>query len=268
MPAYADRVKDTTTTTGTGNITLAGSAPTGFRTFAAAFGASGKMFYAISSSGGSEWEVGYGTLSGSTTLARTIVLASSNSNNLVNFSAGTKDVFCTVPAGGLVEVSDTAPAASGPGRFWWNSTDGNLYISYDDGTSIQWVVAFSSGAFLYLLNIGCTIDGGGAAITTGIKGEIGPFEFACTIEAVTLLADQSGSIVIDIWKDSYANYPPTDADSITASAPPTLSSAIKSQDGTLTGWTKTIAIGDILRFNVDSITTCQRVTLSMKVKRT
>lgn len=116
--------------------------------------------------------------------------------------------------------------------------------------------------------IGCVIDGGGATITTGIKGDIGPFTFACTIEDVTLLADQSGSIVIDIWKDSYANYPPTDADTITASAPPTISAATKSQDTTLTGWTTSIAVGDILRFNVDSITTCQRVALTMKIKRT
>lgn len=111
------------------------------------------------------------------------------------------------------------------------------------------------------------IDGGGAAITTGIKGDL-EIPFGCVIQRATLLADQSGSIVIDIWKDTYANYPPTDADSITASAPPTISSATKSQDSTLTGWTTTITAGDILRFNVDSITTVQRVTLSLKVRKT
>lgn len=112
------------------------------------------------------------------------------------------------------------------------------------------------------------IDGGGAAISTGVKGDMGPMDFAGEIEAVTLLADQSGSIVIDIWKDSYANYPPTDADSITASAPPTLSSAVKSQDTTLTGWTKTFAVGDIFRFNVDSAAAVQRVTLALKLRKT
>ncbi len=80
------------------------------------------------------------------------------------------------------------------------------------------------------------IDGGGAAIATGIKGDL-EIPFACTINQVTLLADQSGSIVVDIWKDTYANYPPTGADSITASAKPTISAAAKSQDATLTGWT-------------------------------
>lgn len=111
------------------------------------------------------------------------------------------------------------------------------------------------------------IDGGGSAITTGIKADL-EIPFACTINQVTLLADQSGSVVIDIWKDTYANFPPTDADSITASAPPTISTAIKSQDATLTGWTTSISAGDILRFNVDSVTSIQRVTLSLKITRT
>jgi len=108
------------------------------------------------------------------------------------------------------------------------------------------------------------IDGGGSVITTGIKGDL-EIPMACTITQATLLADQSGSIVVDIWKDTYANYPPTGADSITASAKPTISTATKSQDATLTGWTTSISAGDTLRFNVDSITTCTRVTLSLKV---
>lgn len=110
------------------------------------------------------------------------------------------------------------------------------------------------------------IDGGGATITTGIKGDL-EIPFACTINQVTMLADQSGSIVVDIWKDTYANFAPTDADSITASATPTISSSTKSQDSTLTGWTKTISAGDILRFNVDSITSIQRLTISLKVTK-
>jgi len=111
------------------------------------------------------------------------------------------------------------------------------------------------------------IDGGGAAITTGIKGDI-EVPFACTISAVTLLADQSGSIVVDVWKDTYANFPPTDADSITSATPPTISTATKAQDTTLTSWTKSITAGNILRFNVDSCTTITRVTVSIKVLKT
>lgn len=109
------------------------------------------------------------------------------------------------------------------------------------------------------------IDGGGSTITTGIKGDL-LVPVACTITSATLLADQSGAIVIDVWKDTYANFPPTDADSITASAPPTITaSGTKSQDSTLTGWTKPIAAGSILRFNVDSVTNHQRVTLALGV---
>ena len=110
------------------------------------------------------------------------------------------------------------------------------------------------------------IDGGGTALTTGIKGGV-EVPMKCDIDRVTMLPDQSGSVVVDIWKDSYANYPPTDADSITASAVPTISSATKSQDSTLTGWTKAITAGDILYFNVDSITTITWVLVSLKVSR-
>lgn len=110
-------------------------------------------------------------------------------------------------------------------------------------------------------------DGGGAALTTGIKGDI-RIPFACTVNSATLLADQAGSIVVDIWKDTYANYPPTVADTITAAAKPTLAAATKSEDTTLTGWTTAIAAGDTLRFNIDSITTCTRVVLILKVTRT
>jgi hypothetical protein len=96
----ADRVKDTSTTTGTGAITLANSAPSGYRTFASAFGSESRaVTYCID--GGSEWEVGCGTFNGTTGLTRDTVLASSNSGSLVSFSAGTKSVFCTAPAKAL-----------------------------------------------------------------------------------------------------------------------------------------------------------------------
>jgi len=93
----ADRVKETTTTTGTGTVTLLG-ASTGFQSFST-IGDTNTTYYTIAGQTTSEWEVGIGTytLSG-TTLARTTVIASSNAGALVNFSAGTKDVFVTYPA--------------------------------------------------------------------------------------------------------------------------------------------------------------------------
>ena len=113
---------------------------------------------------------------------------------------------------------------------------------------------------------GITINGGGSAITTGTKGEI-QIPYDCTIASVTLLADQTGSAVLDVWKDTYANYPPDVADTITASAKPTLSSAIKYTDSTLTGWTTAVTAGDTIRFRVDSASTVTRLTLIIKVTK-
>lgn len=93
MPLVADRVKESTTTTGTGAITL-GGAVTGFITFSSAFANPSTVYYAVT--GATEWEVGIGTFT--TTLTRDTVLASSNSGSAVNFSSGTKFVFSTVPA--------------------------------------------------------------------------------------------------------------------------------------------------------------------------
>lgn len=99
MPlVIADRVKETTTTTGTGTITLAGAA-TGFRSFSVV-GNGNTTYYAIVEPIGGAWEVGIGTYSTTgPTLARTTVLSSSNSGSLVNFPAGTKEVYVTYPAG-------------------------------------------------------------------------------------------------------------------------------------------------------------------------
>lgn len=131
-----------------------------------------------------------------------------------------------------------------------------------------------TGAFVNPLSVKrrqivLVIDGGGSAITTGVKGFIS-VPFACTIKKARLLSTDSaataGSIVIDIWKDTYANYPPTVADTITAAAKPTLSAANKSEDTTLTGWTTSIAAGDVLGFNVDSVATVTRVSLTLEVE--
>ena len=93
-----NRVRETTSTTGTGAVTL-GGAVGGFQTFAAGIGNDNTTYYAISINSENEWEVGLGTLnSDSSTLARTTVLESSNSDAEVDFSAGSKEVFCTLPS--------------------------------------------------------------------------------------------------------------------------------------------------------------------------
>jgi hypothetical protein len=90
-----DRVKETTTTAGTGAITLDG-AVTGFQSFDSGIGSGNSTYYTIA--GGNQWEVGIGSLSNATTLTRDSIISSSNGSTLVTFSAGEKDVFCTLPA--------------------------------------------------------------------------------------------------------------------------------------------------------------------------
>lgn len=98
MPhAMHDRVKETATTTGTGNFTLAG-AVSQFVAFSTRYVIDEIIRYAIVGQTGTEWEVGRGHLSASSTLVRDVVEFSSNADTLVNFSAGTKDVFSTIPS--------------------------------------------------------------------------------------------------------------------------------------------------------------------------
>lgn len=108
----ADRVKETSTSTGTGNFTLAGAA-TGFRTFASVCAVNDTVFYVIDSDSGSEWETGLGTYSAANTLTRTTVHASSNSGSLVPFSAGTKNVYISQTARQINTISAAPPAATG-----------------------------------------------------------------------------------------------------------------------------------------------------------
>jgi len=109
------------------------------------------------------------------------------------------------------------------------------------------------------------IDGGGAAITVGEKGHLAIL-VACDIISVTMYADQSGSIVVDIWNDSYTNFPPTNADTITSVTPPTITTAQKSFNNTLTDWTTLLSASTVLAFNVDSCTDIERVTIALHVR--
>jgi len=102
-----DRVKVTSTTTGTGAMAL-GAAATGFETFAQGIGNNNMTYYCIFNQGTSEFEVGLGTLDGtSANLTRTTVISSSNGDAAVNFTSGTKDVFCTLPASKSVYLDAT-----------------------------------------------------------------------------------------------------------------------------------------------------------------
>lgn len=102
---YPARVKETTTTTGTGTITLSGTAATGFRTFNASLTDGSSVDYLILQQDGSQWEEGEGVFTAPTTLSRVTVYANqSSTTSLVNFSAGTKDVFVTFPSNDVERV--------------------------------------------------------------------------------------------------------------------------------------------------------------------
>jgi hypothetical protein len=150
----ADRVKDTTTTVGTGSVTLSGSPPAGFQSFGAAIGNGNTTYYTINA--GSEWEVGIGTYnSAGPVLNRDTVLSSSNSGSLVNFSAGSKDVFVTYPAersvngdaAGNVNINITGSAVTA-------TTATNLAagaagsIPYQTAANTTAFVATASGVFV------------------------------------------------------------------------------------------------------------------------
>lgn len=105
-----------------------------------------------------------------------------------------------------------------------------------------------------------TLDGGGSTLTTGVHGDI-LVPFAGTITGYTLLPDQSGSLSIGVWKDSYANYPPVVGDLLLTL---TLTATTKAQ---VTGLSHAVAAGDILRFNLTSVTSVTRVSIVLTMTR-
>lgn len=170
MTSYSNRVQETTTTTGTGVISLAGAA-TGFQAFSAAFLTGNSVHYAIVGRGTGEWETGIGTLTSGTpwTLARTTVESSSNGNALVNFSAGTKEVFSTLLASEISKIQaavqsgrqvQTAGLASGGGDLSADRTinvpksnKGQAEAGTDDTTAMTPVRTADAIAALAVVNI-------------------------------------------------------------------------------------------------------------------
>jgi hypothetical protein len=114
--------------------------------------------------------------------------------------------------------------------------------------------------------IGITIGDGVNVITTGVKAYI-PVPYACTVTEWEVDGKESGSIVLDIWMDTYANYPPTVADTITGSDKPTLSLVQKNKSTALTGWTTALPLASCLAVNVDSVSTVTQITLLLKVTK-
>jgi hypothetical protein len=146
---------------------------------------------------------------------------------------------------GLSDVN--APAPNNGDVLTWDSTPG------------EWVpVAPGAGSGDTVGQIIAGWDGGGAEIEVGTQVDV-VAPFAGTITGWTLLADQTGDAVVDVWVEQLVSYPPTNADSITAAAPPTLTADTDVTSTAVGTWTAAITAGDIIRFNLDSVTDCTRL---------
>jgi hypothetical protein len=185
----ADRVKDTSTTTGTGNITVSGSAPFGYRTFSTVMSVADTFYYAIQGQSTAEWEIGVGTYASANQFARTTVLASSASNSAVSFSAGTKNVFITLAAARTLQLksSDTPTAGSIP------YGDGSTLSYSSVGTAGQVLLSGGSGSPTWSSagtgSVTSVAVSGGA---TGLTTSGGPITTSGTITIAGTLAYGNG----------------------------------------------------------------------------
>lgn len=165
------------------------------------------------------------------------------------------DTFRLLAAGGT-QGDILKHDATGFFRFPLGTNPGQFLRVNAAGTDLQ----YTDDVF----TINFVIDGGGSTITTGVKGTI-TVDFNCEVLEWAVTADQSGDIVVDVNRATFAGYPTTA--SIAGTELPTIVASTKGEDRTITTWS-TIATGDVLEFEVDSITTLQRVTVSIVCRKT
>jgi hypothetical protein len=202
----------------------------------------------------------------------------------VHNNIGAAKVGLTVEAwevGGESAVSTTITDADGMWEFAGLDASKTYRIKLIDGLKVLWLDGRTKTQFssfevplsgcpsgLKAAMINFIIDGGGGTITPGLKGHL-VIPFRCDIKEWTLLADQSGSIKVDIWKKEYASFPPSDTDSICGGHEPEIVSGIKAQNTDLSDWTTVeLNAGDVLAFNVDSCNSITLATLCLKVEKT
>ena len=201
-----DRVKETSTTTGTGTFSLAGAA-TGFETFVAGIATGNTTYYAIFNQGTTEWEVGLGTVTDATpdTLARTTVITSSNSDSAVDFAAGTKDVFCTLPASKAVYLDASGNQATGVvGKVEGTNFTDSLLVGHSTTGTLS-TASGNTGVGLDTLDAITTGDNNvavgylsGTVLTTGYRNTLigeGAGEAVLGGHNNTLLGNNAGGLV-------------------------------------------------------------------------
>lgn len=209
----------------------------------------------------------WSTVATATGSASGTVIASSDNANQVQYR-----FWCDAYVSGTIVTTLTeATGYDVPVDQWKNKNGDVVAYTTENGLVVQnlTVTGTSTGTGGGgSSSFGVLIGSGAEVITTGAKttglvriptaGTITGWEIESCDSTPT-----TGSIVIDIWKDTYANFPPTVADTITASAKPTLTSGTKASSTTLTGWTTAIAAGDIIYFNVDSVSslTCAKLSV-------
>jgi hypothetical protein len=186
----ADRVKDTSTTTGTGNITVSGSAPFGYRTFSTVLSVGDTFYYCIQGQGTAEWEVGLGTYASTNQFARTTILSSSASGSAVSFSSGTKNVFITLPANKTLQFNASGSPTAGGILYGTGSM-----LSYSAvGTAGQALVSGGTGAptWATVTGLGTVTSVNVSGGTTGLTTSGGPVTTSGTITLAGTLAAANG----------------------------------------------------------------------------
>lgn len=191
---------------------------------------------------------------------------------IIDFTNATHN-HISVSGGGILSTYANLSGSNTFGNYLNTFTDsvnisGSLSIAGLVSASGGFIGANSNGTIekkSLIRTINCIIGDGINAIISGAALAYVTSPISGTISNVTLLADVSGSAVIDVWKTPIANFPPTVSNTITASAKPTLTNARTYQNSTLTGWTKAVSIGDCFEFNVDSVSSIKKLYISLEI---